>query len=262
LPLTVCPYIAIYKTDTLFYPSQGTCAAAALAGDANAASVAKQTAGEMIAAGVPHNRATRHALIAALGRAGRWREALGEYTQMRQVVGIFCISQIPSLFAHTRLTLFFFPKVIQGAEAHDKGTSPHLPNLGLPVLTIVQSNYCLLHTSQLDCLPIHGNCTLNTDTFRLQNSKAHLASEQFAEFGNPGRETYGVVFDALLSVGGAEAAIAAVALEPGGGEFFIRGPRAACARAVFRDGVEAGVFDDPKVRPCAFPKSGGTLFYL
>jgi|TARA_B110000902_G_scaffold110290_1_gene130192 hypothetical protein len=96
----------------------------------------------------------------------------------------------------------------------------------------------------------------------LQNSKAHLASEQFAEFGNPGRETYGVVFDALLSVGGAEAAIAAVALEPGGGEFFIRGPRAACARAVFRDGVEAGVFDDPKVRPCAFPKSGGTLFYV
>ena len=34
----------------------------------------------------------------------------------------------------------------------------------------------------------------------------------------PGRETYGVVFDALLSPGGAEAAIAAVALEPGGGE--------------------------------------------
>jgi hypothetical protein len=31
---------------------------------------------------------------------------------------------------------------------------------------------------------------------------------------------------------------------------------------VFRDGVEAGVFDDPKVRPCAFPKSGGTLFYV
>jgi hypothetical protein len=54
------------------------------------------------------------------------------------------------------------------------------------------------------------------------------------------------VVAAVLSPGGAEAASAAVALEPGGGETFIRGARAAAARAVFRDGVDAGVFDDPR----------------
>ena len=143
----------------------GTCAAAAAAGDSTAANVACQTAEEMRNAGVQHNRATRHALIAALGRAGRWRQVLEEYVQMRGV---------------------------------------------------------------------------DTDQT--------LAAEQLAELGTPGRETFGVVFDALLSSGGAEAAIAAVALEPGGGGTFIRGPRAACARAVFRDGIAAGFFDDPRVR--------------
>ena len=52
----------------------------------------------------------------------------------------------------------------------------------------------------------------------------------------PARETYSVAFDALLAPGGAEAAIAAVALEVGEGDGFIHGARAAAARAVFRDG--------------------------
>jgi hypothetical protein len=137
----------------------GTCAAAAAAGDADAVNAARATCEEMLYANVPHNRATRHALIATLGRAGLWREALREYVDMKRV-------------------------------------------------------------------PTPG--------------------ETQALSSGPGRETYGVVFDALLSPGGAEAAIAAVALEPGGGETFIRGARAAAARAVFRDGVAAGVFDDPR----------------
>ena len=32
-------------------------------------------------------------------------------------------------------------------------------------LPIVKSNYSLLHISQVDCLPIHSTCTLNTDPF-------------------------------------------------------------------------------------------------
>ena len=140
----------------------GTCAAAAAAGDADAAAAARATCEEMRAANVPHNRATRHALITTLGRAGLWREALREYVDMKSV----------------------------GGESSE-------------------------------------------------------TKKKYEESG-PGRETYGVVFDALLSPGGAEAAIAAVALEPGGGETFIRGARAAAARAVFRDGVDAGVFDDPR----------------
>jgi hypothetical protein len=138
----------------------GTCAAAAAAGDADAVNAARATCEEMLYANVPHNRATRHALIATLGRAGLWREALREYVDMKR-----------------------------------------------------------------------GETTFG---------------ETQALSSGPGRETYGVVFDALLSPGGAEAAIAAVALEPGGGETFIRGARAAAARAVFRDGVAAGVFDDPR----------------
>ena len=47
----------------------------------------------------------------------------------------------------------------------------------------------------------------------------------------PARETYSVAFDALLAPGGAEAAIAAVALEVGEGDGFIHGARAAAARA-------------------------------
>ena len=139
----------------------GTCAAAAAAGDSDSAvNAARATCEEMLYANVPHNRATRHALIATLGRAGLWREALREYVDMKR-----------------------------------------------------------------------GETTFG---------------ETQALSSGPGRETYGVVFDALLSPGGAEAAIAAVALEPGGGETFIRGARAAAARAVFRDGVAAGVFDDPR----------------
>ena len=61
----------------------------------------------------------------------------------------------------------------------------------------------------------------------------------------PARETYSVAFDALLAPGGAEAAIAAVALEVGEGDGFIHGARAAAARAVFRDGVAAGAYEDP-----------------
>ena len=61
----------------------------------------------------------------------------------------------------------------------------------------------------------------------------------------PARETYSVAFDALLAPGGAEAAIAAVALESGEGDGFIHGARAAAARAVFRDGVAAGAYEDP-----------------
>jgi len=143
----------------------GTCAAAAAAGDADAAAAARATCEEMRAANVPHNRATRHALITTLGRAGLWREALREYVDMKSVGGDAELSE--------------------------------------------------------------------------------LSKKKNGESG-PGRETYGVVFDAILSPGGAEAAIAAVALEPGGGETFIRGARAAAARAVFRDGVDAGVFDDPR----------------
>jgi pentatricopeptide repeat protein len=144
----------------------GTCAAAAAAGDSNSAvNAARATCEEMLYANVPHNRATRHALIATLGRAGLWREALREYVDMKSVGGDAELSE--------------------------------------------------------------------------------LSKKKNGESG-PGRETYGVVFDAILSPGGAEAAIAAVALEPGGGETFIRGARAAAARAVFRDGVDAGVFDDPR----------------
>ena len=144
----------------------GTCAAAAAAGDSDSAvNAARATCEEMLYANVPHNRATRHALIATLGRAGLWREALREYVDMKSVGGDAELSE--------------------------------------------------------------------------------LSKKKTGESG-PGRETYGVVFDAILSPGGAEAAIAAVALEPGGGETFIRGARAAAARAVFRDGVDAGVFDDPR----------------
>ena len=143
----------------------GACAAAAAAGDPDAADAARATCEEMRAANVPHNRATRHALIATLGRAGLWREALREYVDMKRGGGGGRGDET------------------EHAERRDSG---------------------------------------------------------------PSRETYGVVFDALLSPGGAEAAIAAVALEPGGGETFIRGARAAAARAVFRDGVDAGVFEDPR----------------
>ena len=148
----------------------GTCAAAAAAGDADAAAAARATCEEMRAANVPHNRATRHALITTLGRAGLWREALREYVDMKSV----------------------------GGES-------------------------------------------SGELSELSKKKNDHRNES-----GPGRETYGVVFDAILSPGGAEAAIAAVALEPGGGETFIRGARAAAARAVFRDGVDAGVFDDPR----------------
>ena len=65
----------------------GTCAAAAAAGDADAAAAARATCEEMRAANVPHNRATRHALITTLGRAGLWREALREYVDMKSVGG-------------------------------------------------------------------------------------------------------------------------------------------------------------------------------
>ena len=59
------------------------------------------------------------------------------------------------------------------------------------------------------------------------------------------RESFSLTFDALLGASGAEAAIASCALEPGGGDAFMRGERAAAARSVFRDGVEAGVYEDP-----------------
>ena len=161
----------------------GTCAAAAAAGDADAADAARATCEEMRAANVPHNRATRHALIATLGRAGLWREALREYVDMKREKNAAAAS---------------------GDETE----------------TETRKNAPTLHSG-------------------------------------PGRETYGVVFDALLSPGGAEAAIAAVALEPGGGETFIRSARAAAARAVFRDGVDAGVFDDPRnPSPSARSKRG------
>ena len=32
-------------------------------------------------------------------------------------------------------------------------------------------NYCLLHTSQVHCLPIHGTCTLKTDPFLFQKKE-------------------------------------------------------------------------------------------
>jgi len=59
------------------------------------------------------------------------------------------------------------------------------------------------------------------------------------------RESFSLTFDALLGAAGAEAAIASCALEPGGGDAFMRGERAAAARSVFRDGVQAGVYEDP-----------------
>ena len=59
------------------------------------------------------------------------------------------------------------------------------------------------------------------------------------------RESFSLTFDALLGGAGAEAAIASCALEPGGGDAFMRSERAASARAVFREGVDAGVYEDP-----------------
>jgi hypothetical protein len=54
--------------------------ACAKAGDADAAT---ETEARMLArlGENAHNRVTRHAVIAALGRAGRWREALGRYAE-------------------------------------------------------------------------------------------------------------------------------------------------------------------------------------
>lgn len=58
----------------------GVLGACAKAGDADAAT---ETEARMLArlGEDAHNRVTRHAVIAALGRAGRWREALGRYAE-------------------------------------------------------------------------------------------------------------------------------------------------------------------------------------
>ena len=133
-------------------------AACARAGDAK---TAEALVAEMDAVGVPHNRVTRHAYIASLGRTDKWREALAQYQILRS----------------------------EGAKAGK------------------------------------------------QNGGDKAAG--------PTRETYSLMFDALLSVGGAEAAIAAVALDVGGGESFIHGERASVARAVFRDGIAAEVYEEP-----------------
>ena len=49
------------------------------------------------------------------------------------------------------------------------GTCLGLSQIQAHCLPIVQGNYCLLHTSQVDCLPIHSTCTLKTDTFPSQS---------------------------------------------------------------------------------------------
>jgi pentatricopeptide repeat protein len=71
------------------------------------------------------------------------------------------------------------------------------------------------------------------------------AGASSSDVAGPSRETYSLLFDAVLSAGGAEAAIASVALDKGEGDGFIHGDRAAAARAVFRDGIDAGVYDEP-----------------
>ena len=55
------------------------------------------------------------------------------------------------------------PMLFMGTETHQVRIA-RFPN-PTHFLPIVQSNYCLLHTSKVDCLPIHGTCTLKTDTF-------------------------------------------------------------------------------------------------
>jgi len=40
-------------------------------------------------------------------------------------------------------------------------------------------NYCLLHTSQVDCLPIHSTCTLKTDTFLFYLGRRRRAGASF-----------------------------------------------------------------------------------
>ena len=47
------------------------------------------------------------------------------------------------------------------------GTALGLSQIQAHCLPVVHSNYCLLHTSQVDCLLIHSTCTLKTDTFRV-----------------------------------------------------------------------------------------------
>ena len=49
------------------------------------------------------------------------------------------------------------------------GTCLGLSQIQAHCLPNVQGNYCLLHTSQVDCLPIHSTCTLKTDTFPSQS---------------------------------------------------------------------------------------------
>jgi len=63
------------------------------------------------------------------------------------------------------------PMLFMGTETHQVRIA-RFPN-PTHFLPIVQSNYCLLHTSKVDCLPIHGTCTLKTDTFFLHSQDGH-----------------------------------------------------------------------------------------
>ena len=143
----------------------GACAAA---GDAKTADA---LVAEMSDNRVSHNRVTRHAYITALGRAGRWEDALDQFETLR--------------------------------GAGIRGGSGEFYERSRP--------------------------------FRSSSSEDVGAC----------RESFSLTFDALLGGAGAEAAIASCALEPGGGDAFMRSERAASARAVFREGVDAGVYEDP-----------------
>ena len=143
----------------------GACAAA---GDAAAADA---LVAEMSERGVRHNRVTRHAYITALGRAGRWEDALDQFATLRSV---------------------------RGGSGDERG-GPFRSSL----------------------------------------------SDGLRDVQGASRESFSLTFDALLGGAGAEAAIASCALEPGGGDAFMRSERAAAARAVFREGVECGVYEDP-----------------
>ena len=75
--------------------------------------------------------------------------------------------------------------------------------------------------------------------------RSSLSPDSLRDTQGASRESFSLTFDALLGGAGAEAAIASCALEPGGGNAFMRSERAAAARAVFREGVERGVYEDP-----------------
>jgi len=169
-------------------------AACASAGDYDAGETILR---EMTAAGVGHNRVTRHATITLLGRCDKWREALAQYRAL----------------------------VESGAPCEGGGREGR-------------------------------GVVVDADAEKISAGGDPSAPECALGYG-PNRDSYSLTFDAVLSPGGAEAAIASVALEEGGGDAFIHGERAAAARAVYRDGVHAGVYDEPSASVDASSSSGG-----